>query len=132
MGHVFLRHIERCRVLVHVLDMGAEDGRDPLEDYDVINRELDQYNQNLLDRPMIVVANKMDLDDASENLERFKEAHPDVEVFEMITLVGEGTDALLYRIADILDNLPKTVLTHEKIWLFLNMKSLRISLISRD
>ena len=114
LGHVFLRHIERCRVLVHVLDMGAEDGRDPLEDYDVINRELDQYNQNLLDRPMIVVANKMDLDDAPGNLDRFKKSYPDVEVFEMITLVGEGTDALLYRIADILDNLPKTVLTHEK------------------
>lgn len=103
LGHVFLRHIERCRVLCHVIDMGAEDHRDPVEDYKVINNELLQYHDDILNKPMVVVANKMDLDGAKENLDRFKEAYPDVEVFEMITVVGEGTDALLYRCADILD-----------------------------
>lgn len=113
LGHVFLRHVERCRVLCHVIDMGAEEGRDPLEDYVIINRELELYNENLMHRPTVVVANKMDLDDAQVNLARFKEAYPDVEVFEMITVVGEGTDALLYRLADILDETPKEILETE-------------------
>ncbi len=106
LGHVFLRHIERCRVLVHVIDMGAEDGRDPVEDYALINEELRLYNENLMQKPMVVLANKMDLEPAKENLKRFKEAYPDVEVFEAMTMVGEGTKALLYRLADILDTLP--------------------------
>ncbi len=109
LGHVFLRHIERCRVLCHVVDMGAEDGRDPVEDYKIINNELKMYDPTLLDRPMVVVANKMDLDEAEDNLIRFKEAYPDVEVFEMITMVGEGTKPLLYRLADILDETPQDI-----------------------
>lgn len=114
LGHVFLRHIERCRVLVHVVDMGAEDGRDPLEDYEIINNELKLYNENLLARPMLVLANKMDLEDAPKNLERFKAMYPDVEVFEAITLVNEGTEGLLYRLADILDQMPKDSLQSEE------------------
>lgn len=114
LGHVFLRHIERCRVLVHVVDMGSEEGRDPVEDFDVINKELELYNANLLERPMIVGANKMDLDDAQENLKRFKETYPDVEVFELMTVVGEGTDKLLYRLADLLDEIPKESMKREE------------------
>ncbi|QIK70094.1 GTPase ObgE [Erysipelothrix sp. HDW6C] len=103
LGHVFLKHIERTRALVHVVDMGAEDGRDPVEDYRVINEELEKYDEKLMRKPMVVVANKMDLDVAPANLERFKAAYPDLEIFELITMVGEGIDALLYRLADILD-----------------------------
>lgn len=103
LGHQFLRHIERCRVIIHVVDMGAEDGRDPVEDYKIINDELDQYNYNLLARPQVVVANKMDLDPAEENLARFKEVYPDVEVFETTTLINEGLDNVLYRVADLLE-----------------------------
>ena len=103
LGHVFLKHIERTRVLVHVVDMGAEDGRDPVEDYRVINEELEKYEAKLMKKPMVVVANKMDLDVAPGNLERFKEAYPNVEVFELVTMVGEGISPLLYRLADILD-----------------------------
>lgn len=103
LGHVFLKHIERCRVLVHVVDMGAEDGRDPIEDYKVINNELEKYNEDLLKKPMVVVANKMDLEVAPANLEKFKAAYPDLEIFELVTMVGEGIDSLLYRLADILD-----------------------------
>lgn len=114
LGHVFLRHIERCRVLVHVVDMGSEEGRDPLEDFEIINKELEAYNANLLERPMIVGANKMDLDDAQENLKRFKEKYPEIEVFELITVVGEGTDRLLYRLADLLDEIPKESLTRDE------------------
>src|SRR5699024_6606289 len=100
---VFLKHIERTRVLVHVVDMGAEDGRDPVEDYAIINTELEKYNEKLMSKPMVVAANKMDMDGAKENLERFKLAYPDVEIFELITMVGEGIDGLLYRLADVLD-----------------------------
>ena len=70
LGHAFLRHIERCRVIVHVIDMGAHDGRDPLEDYRVINEELSAYAYRLMEREQIVVANKMDLEGAAENLKR--------------------------------------------------------------
>ena len=102
LGHQFLRHIERCRVILHIIDMGANDGRDPLEDYRIINEELSQYEYRLLERPQIVVANKMDLDDAQANLKRFKQAYPDIEVFEATTLIAEGLDPVLYRAADLL------------------------------
>ncbi|WP_281628414.1 GTPase ObgE [Traorella massiliensis] len=103
LGYEFLRHIERCRVILHVIDMGANDGRDPVEDYRIINKELENYQYRLLERPQIVVANKMDLEGASENLKRFKEAYPDVEVFETTTIIDEGLEPVLYRAADLLD-----------------------------
>ena len=102
LGLQFLRHIERCRVIVHVLDMGSEENRDPLEDYEVINQELEQYDYDLLRRPQIVVANKMDLDAAEENLVRFKEKHPEVPIFPTTTIIHEGIQPLLYAIADLL------------------------------
>lgn len=107
LGHQFLRHIERCRVIIHVIDMGAMDGRDPIEDYKVINNELASYEYRLMERPQIVVANKMDLDDAQDNLKRFKEAYPDVEVFETTTIIDEGLEPVLYRAADLLEVTPE-------------------------
>ena len=68
LGHQFLRHIERCRVIVHVIDMGASEGRDPIEDYRIINDELAEYKYRLLERPQIIIANKMDMEGAQENL----------------------------------------------------------------
>lgn len=106
LGHQFLRHIERCRVIIHVLDMGAMDGRDPIEDYEIINKELAEYEYRLLERPQIVVANKMDLDDAKENLKRFKAKYPEIEVFETTTLIAEGLDGVLYKAADLLEVTP--------------------------
>ncbi|MFV0381914.1 MAG: GTPase ObgE [Breznakia sp.] len=103
LGHQFLRHIERCRVILHVLDMGALDGRDPLMDYEIINKELEEYTYHLLDRPQVVIANKMDLPEAKENLKRFKEKYPDVEIFEAITLIDEGLQNVLYKVADLLE-----------------------------
>ena len=103
LGHEFLKHIERCRVIIHVIDMGGNTGRDPVEDYKIINSELEQYKYKLLQRPQIVVANKMDEDGAEENLERFRQAYPELEVFPVISLIGEGMQAVLYRAADLLD-----------------------------
>ena len=106
LGHEFLKHIERCRVILHVVDMGANDGRDPLEDYEIINHELEKYPVNLRKRPQIVVANKMDLDGADDNLKRFKEKYPDVEVFKTTTIIHEGLDMVLYRLKELLIETP--------------------------
>lgn len=114
LGHQFLRHIERCRVIIHVVDMGAQDGRDPVEDYRIINEELVQYQMRLGERPQVVVANKMDLDDAQENLRRFKEAYPEVEVFEACTIIAEGMEQVLYRVADLLAVTPEFPIVNEE------------------
>lgn len=103
LGHQFLKHIERCRVLIHIIDMGAEDHRDPIEDFRIINEELAQYEYRLTERPQVIVANKMDLPLAEENLARFKEAYPDLSVIETITLISEGLDKVLYTVADLLE-----------------------------
>lgn len=103
LGVQFLKHIERTRVLIHIIDMGAEDHRDPIEDYEIIQKELGQYSYRLLDRPQVIVANKMDLDLASENLNRFKEKYPDLKIFETTTLIQEGVQDVLYEVANLLD-----------------------------
>lgn len=108
LGHQFLRHIERTKVIVHVIDMSATDGRDPYEDYKVINAELGEYNMRLLERPQVVVANKMDIPVASENLVEFKkrlaEDGEDVDIIEISAFTRNNIDNLLYKISDILDN----------------------------
>lgn len=103
LGLQFLRHIERCRVIVHVIDMAGVDGRDPLDDYVKINDELKEYKMNLSKRPQIVVANKMDMPEAISNLKRFKEKYPDVEILPISALTKEHLNELLYKIADLLD-----------------------------
>lgn len=102
LGLQFLRHIERCRVIVHVIDMAGVDGRDPYNDYLVINQELKDYKMNLSKRPQIVVANKMDLPEAQDNLERFKKLLPDVDILPISALTKEHLTELLYKIADLL------------------------------
>lgn len=108
LGHQFLRHIERTKVIVHVVDMSATDGRDPYEDYKIINSELAEYNMRLLERPQIVVANKMDIPVAEDNLVEFKkhlkDAGEEVEIVEISAFTRSNIDNLLYKISDILDN----------------------------
>ena len=101
LGLQFLRHIERCRVIVHVIDMAATDGRDPYNDFVVINNELESYKMNLSKRPMIIVANKMDQEAAKENLKKFKEKVKE-PVIEISAYTKENLDELLYKIADTL------------------------------
>ena len=108
LGHQFLRHIERTKVIVHVVDMSATDGRDPYEDYKIINQELGEYNMRLLERPQIVVANKMDIPAAQENLEKFKAKlaadGEEVDIVEISAFTRTNVDNLLYKISDILDS----------------------------
>lgn len=108
LGHQFLRHIERTKVIVHVVDMSATDGRDPYEDYKIINQELAEYNMRLLERPQVVVANKMDIPVASDNLKELKKHlendGEEVDIVEISAFTRSNIDNLLYKISDILDN----------------------------
>lgn len=108
LGHDFLRHIERTRMIAHVLDMAGSEGRDPLEDYEVIRKELGQYALQLADLPELVIANKMDLPGAEDNLKRFREKYPDKEVLAISAATREGTDGVKYEMAKMLENIPET------------------------
>ena len=108
LGHSFLRHIERTRILVHVLDISGSEGRDPLDDFELINHEIYTYDEALKDLPMVVVANKMDMPNAEENLARFREKYGDkYTIIPMMTLIHEGVDKLLETLVGILETLPE-------------------------
>lgn len=107
LGHSFLRHVERCQLLLHLLDMSGSEGRHPLNDFKVVNEELRLFNPELARRPQIVVANKMDLPGAEEKL---KECKPVLEamgyeVFPISALIGEGIPALIERVVELLKQL---------------------------
>ncbi|MCV3196694.1 GTPase ObgE [Enterococcus faecium] len=124
LGTQFLRHIERTRVILHVIDMSGMEGRDPYEDYLAINKELSTYNLRLLERPQIIVANKMDMPDAPENLVKFKEQlnkekedefADDIPVFPISGVTRQGLDALLNSTADLLEVTPEFPLYEEEL-----------------
>ncbi len=114
LGIQFLKHIERTRLILHVVDMGSFEYRDPIEDYNIINKELASYGLGLIDRRQLVVANKMDLPNAEENLERFKKEFPDTEIIEISALTKQGIDLLKSRTADILDEIGKVVFVSDR------------------
>ena len=109
LGDKFLRHIERTRVIAHVIDMSGSEGRDPYEDYLLINKELEAFNKNLIEKPMIIIANKMDLPESSRNLEEFKKK-VDKEIFEISAATNKGLQVVVDRLADILDTIPNNPL----------------------
>ncbi len=107
LGHDFLRHIERTKILIHVLDVSGMEGRDPIEDYEKINTELKKYSDKLSRKQQIVAANKVDaLEDGSDNLERLEAylTQRGVEVYPICALTGEGMDALLERVWTLLED----------------------------
>ncbi len=122
LGTQFLRHIERTRVILHVIDMSASEGRDPYEDYVQINTELETYNLRLMERPQIIVANKMDMPEAEENLKIFKEklaANYDEfdeqpMIFPISSLAHQGLDNLLEATAELLDRTEEFLLYSEE------------------
>ena len=107
LGHAFLRHVERTRMLLHVIDIAGSEGRDPLQDYDAIMKELEAYG-DLRNRPMIVVANKMDLPGAEENLARLREklAGTGIDVFPVSAATRQNFSALLYATVELLSKCP--------------------------
>lgn len=109
LGHQFLRHIERTRVIVHVIDMSGLEGREPYEDYVTINKELEMYNLRLTERPQIIVANKMDIPEAAENLAQFKEQLQEnsIQIFPISAVTRQGLDDVLFAVADLLETTPE-------------------------
>lgn len=117
LGLQFLRHIERCRVLIHVIDMAMVDGRNPMEDFEIINNELKQYGLKLLERPMIIAANKMDDESAWLVLDEFKKVYGDkYEIYPISALTKEGIDKLLYRANELVKQTPEfSLIDDEKL-----------------
>lgn len=114
LGDKFLKHIERTRVIAHVIDIASTEGRDPYVDYITIRNELNEFDPNLLKRPEIIIANKIDGENAQENLKKFKEKVKDVEVYEVSAILGEGLDKVIDRLADLLDEIPQTPLYEDE------------------
>ena len=115
LGHQFLRHIERTRVIVHVVDMSGLEGRDPYEDYKTINAELKEYNLRLTERPQIIVASKMDMPDSEDNLAEFKKKlEDDVKIFPISAITRTGVRELLFEIADVMEHTPEFPLFEEE------------------
>lgn len=113
LGHKFLRHAMRTKILAHVIDMGSFEGRNPIDDYRNIRNEIEKFSDKLKNKKEVVIANKMDLENAKENLENFKKSFPDLQVFEISAINNEGLDNLLNNLADILSDLPKEDIYHE-------------------
>jgi len=108
LGHDFLRHIDRCRLLVHIVDVSGSEGRDPVEDFDAITAELEQYSEDLATRPQIVCANKVDIMEDPENLERLR-AHVEAKgypLFEISAAAHQGTRQVVSKVAEMLSTLP--------------------------
>ena len=103
LGEKFLKHAMRTKVIGHVLDMGAFEGRDPLEDYKIIRKEVEAYDDKLTRKPELIIANKMDLPDAKENLRRFKEVYPELPIVEVTAMNAEGTEEMIIKLADMLE-----------------------------
>lgn len=107
LGHAFLRHIERCRILCYVLDMAGTDGRDPLDDLASLRNELFMYEPDLANRPFIIVANKIDMPESEENLKRLKAAEPeDAVILPTCAELGEHTEEVILTLRKMLDVLP--------------------------
>ncbi len=111
LGDKFLKHIERTKVIAHVIDMSASEGRDPYEDYVLINKELEAFNEKLMKKPQIIVANKMDLPNAKEELEKFKQKlAKDIEIYEVSAATNTGLQKVIDRLADLVDEVPNSPL----------------------
>ncbi|GAB4073309.1 GTPase ObgE [Barrientosiimonas marina] len=108
LGEQFLRHVERTRVIVHVIDMASSEGRDPYDDFVTINKELKAYDSSLMERPQIIAANKIDMPGAEENLQAFKaKLTNDTPIYPISALTKTGIRDVIFATADLLDRIPK-------------------------
>lgn len=110
LGHKFLRHAMRTKVIAHVIDMGGTEGRDPVRDYENILTELKKFDETLVNKPSVVIANKMDVEGAEDNLKKFKEKFKDVEVFPICAILEEGMEPLIERLMELVSSLDEVVL----------------------
>lgn len=107
LGTEFLKHAMRTRIIAHVVDMGASEERNPIEDYKIIRNEVIKYSEILKNKKEVVIASKMDLENGKENLEKFKKAYPDLEVIPVSSYDLSGIDEMMERLMKILDETPK-------------------------
>ena len=114
LGDKFLKHAMRTKVIAHVVDMGSEEGRDPVDDYKKMVNELALYDEKLVNKPHIIIATKMDLDEAEANLERFKKELPEEEIYPVIAPLEEGLDDLIIKLADMVEQLDEVKLYDEE------------------
>lgn len=114
LGHKFLKHIERTKIIAHIIDMSSSEGRDPYEDYLIIRQELEKFSPKLLNKQEIIIANKMDLPTAKENLEKFKQK-VNKEVYEISALTNQNLDIIINVLGDLVKNTPEEVLYDEDI-----------------
>ena len=110
LGDKFLKHIERTKVIAHVIDMSASEGRNPYEDYVLINKELEAFNEKLIKKPQIIIANKMDLEQAKDELKKFKEKVGDIQIFEVSAATNTGLQKVVDYLADLVDSVPNNPL----------------------
>ena len=115
LGDKFLRHIERTKVIAHVIDMSGSEDRDPIDDYKKINKELEDFSEKLIQKPQIVIASKMDIDGAYENLEKFKK-EINVDVYPISAINQEGLEEVLTVLADKLETLEDTPLFEDDMY----------------
>ena len=119
LGHKFLKHAMRTKVIAHIIDMSGENSFSPLESYETIYNELAKYDESLIKKPSVVIASKMDLPESKENLAKFKEKYPNLEVYPISSVYNEGLDALIKRLGEIVeesDNQAPSITTTEKIY----------------
>lgn len=107
LGDKFLKHVERTKVIAHVIDMGCVEGRNPVEDYKMINKELEDFNKKLLKKPQIIIANKMDLPEAKDNLEKFKKEIKDIKIFEVSAFTNKGLTKVVDYLEELLSSMPE-------------------------
>lgn len=110
LGHEFLKHVERTKLLIHVVDVAGTEGRNPIDDFEIINNELKQYSENLISRPQVVAANKIDVIDDYNKLEEFTKyvEGKGYKVFPVSAATKHGVRELIYHVSDLLDKLPET------------------------
>ena len=113
LGDKFLKHAMRTKVIAHVIDMGAEEGRNPIDDYNKMVNELSKYDKKLVEKPHIIIATKMDLDDAEDNLRAFKKEFPNECIYPVIAPLEEGLDDLIIKLQDMVDELEEVKLYQE-------------------
>ena len=115
LGHKFLKHIERTKIIAHVIDMAGEEGRNPYDDYIKIRKELEEFSPKLLMKPEIIIANKMDGVKAKNNLKEFRKKVNNKDIFEVTALVNEGLDKVIIKLSDMTKSLEREDLYEENI-----------------
>ena len=113
LGDKFLKHIERTKVIAHVIDMSGSEDRDPYEDYLLINKELEEFNKKLIKKPQIIIANKMDIPGSEDKLKEFKSKVKDVDIYEISAATNKGLQVVVDALADLVEEAPNDPLYDE-------------------